>query len=64
MNADEKHKLRVAMAKTVYEAHKAYITASNAAGKMGLDCRNVQNISYADGRDRVHSVLINGEPTR
>jgi protein-disulfide isomerase-like protein with CxxC motif len=63
MTSNEKKVIRLALAKSVYDAKQALNSAIMAAELFGLDCRNIQNICYADGRDRVHSVLINGERT-
>ncbi len=63
MTSNEKKVIRLALAKSVYDAKQALNSAIMAAELFGLDCRNIQNIRYVDGRDRGHSVLINGERT-
>lgn len=63
MNADEKQKFRIRLAKNVISAQKAYHEAMRTAEAFGLDCRNTQHIVYVDGRGLVKTVLINGGET-
>ena len=61
MTKEEKDAMRLSLAKSVVKAHEAYIQSRNTAEKFGLNCQNLQNIWYADGRNRGHKVLVNGK---
>jgi hypothetical protein len=63
MKLEEKQALRERLALSVYKAHEAYIAASSACNAMGVDCRNIQNIGWVDGRNRYHRILVNGKLT-
>lgn len=61
MTNDEKIKVRQKLAKAEYKAHEAYLAASNACAAMDIDCRNIQHIVYVGARDKVYSLMVNGE---
>jgi hypothetical protein len=61
MKPEEKQILRERLALSVYKAHEALQSASTACNAMGVDCRNIQNIGWVDGRDRYHPILVNGK---
>lgn len=61
MTNDEKKKHLQDLALAVYTAHSALVKIENIATRAGLHCGNRQNMWFEGARNKVISVLINGE---
>lgn len=58
MKADERLLIHQMAAKSVIAADNALKQARILASQIGLNTQNLQNIYWADGRGRIHRVIL------